>query len=418
VRLIVAVLTVLASACSPASIPTTTEAPSASSEPFVDEIATTIVVPTPTNAPWSELPNPPWSGEFLVADQVDVVLLDSWEKAANRGYCALLAPRALGADTEMAVARTAGFTAELEWFIAWDNPAGPGMTANSDLCEDCGRSAFGIHGSDQLRNRGVGVKWNDGSGLNHAPQGSYDDGHERVGASLSVAGQPCSYRVWSSLGVAHLDWFIDQLRFVEGHYSEPIKIGPPVSSTVESLGAAPWSAPPLLESEVDELLLNRWAEAPASGDCPLLAFAGLGDGADEPTIRLARFGGWGVAWDSPTGPGHYNTSEPCSDCGRGVIGLSGGSGGVSINPEAAPNHVEWDDGSTAIFGYDGLLYNLLPLERIDIRDPKTGDPTTPPIHAWIQTADNPQCAYEVWTHLGNEHLLQLFDQLRYVATER
>ena len=70
-----------------------------------------------------------------------------------------------------------------------------------------------------------------------------------------------------------------------------------------------------------------------------------------------------------------------------------------------------------MFGYEGLLYNQLPLDLIDVRDPKTGDPTTPPIHAWIQPADNPECRYELWTHLGEEHLLDLFRQLRYVMIQ-
>ena len=404
----VAALAVLTAACSPATFPTTTEAPTTSSEPLVEAISTTTVAPV--------LPDPPWSGEFLVADQVDVVLLDSWDEAANRGYCALLAPRALGAGNEGAVARTAGFTAELEWFVAWDNPGGPGMTGNSELCEDCGRSAFGVLGSSQFKGA-HGRRWSDGSGLAEAQQGAYEDGHTRVLANLAVAGQPCSYQVWSSLGLEHLNWFVDQLRFVEGYYSEPIQISSQGSSTVESLGVAPWSAPRLPESEIDQLLVNRWVESPTSRDCPLLALAGLGDGADEATIRPASFGGWGVAWDNPTGPGHDNQNEPCSECGRGVIGLSGGNGGSAINPKAAPNQVEWDDGSTAIFGYEGLLYNQLPLDRIDIRDPNTGDPTTPPIHSWVTPADYPGCVYELWTHLGEDHLLQLFDQLRYVAIE-
>lgn len=397
-------------------------------DPAVTEPSSTTITdaPTTTETPdealpttplVSTLPDPPWSGEFLATDDVDAVLLDSWHEAANRGYCALLAPRALGPDGEGAVARTAGFTAGLEWFIAWDNPAGPGMTGNSQLCEDCGRSAFGIQGSAQLRTQPTSVKWNDGSGLTHGRQGSYEDGHERVRADLKVVGQPCSYAVWSSLGVDHLNWFVDQLRFVEGHYSEPVEIGSPGSTTVRSLGVAPWSAPHLRESDVDRLLLNRWAESSASQACPLLALAGLGDDAHEATIRQARFGGWGVAWDNPAGPGHDNQNEPCSDCGRGVIGLSGGRGGVNINPEATPHRVEWDDGSTAVFGYEGLLYNQLPLDLIDVRDPKTGDPTTPPIHAWIQPADNPECRYELWTHLGEEHLLDLFRQLRYVMIQ-
>ncbi len=75
------------------------------------------------------------------------MLLDAWSGSANRGYCSLLAPASLGPEGSEATPRVAGFTPELDWSVAWDNPAGPGMTGSSELCEDCGRSAFGILGS-------------------------------------------------------------------------------------------------------------------------------------------------------------------------------------------------------------------------------------------------------------------------------
>lgn len=395
--------------------------------PVVDTTPTTLIGSTETteaasttlseaSAALDGLPPAPWSGAKLDPANVDVLLLDAWSQAGNKGYCSLLAPVELGPDGENAVPRLAGFTPHLDWFIAWDNPDGPGMTGSSELCEDCGRSAFGIHGVDLLKD-GAEARWSDGSGMTIHPQdGQYADGHQRVLANIVVAGQPCFYQAWSSIGREHLLWFVDQLRFVDGYYSEPIEANVSGDVTVISLGDPPWIAPPLQETDVDLLLLQRWEETSGGGgQCPLLALADLGPGNDQSEIRTARFGGWGVAWDNPEGPGHDGFNEPCSDCGRGVVGLSGGRGSPDSAPQGRPFRAEWEDGSYALYGYEGNLYNQLPPDRIDARDQVTGEPTTPPLHAWLQTADQPTCLYEIWTHLGDDHLHYLFTQLRYVT---
>ncbi len=369
-------------------------------------------------APNLELPPAPWAGLKLPSADVDTLLLDTWLQSANHGYCSLLAPVSFGPDGENAVPRRAGFTHD-DWSVAWDNPDGPGMTGSSEACDDCGRSAFGILGSSGLDDDRLGARWSDGSGmeLHRSDFHVYADGHNRVLANLAVAGQPCSYSAFSSLGEEHLLWFVDQLRFVDGYYSEPIEPGF-VGVSVTNAGDPPWAEPPLKTEDVDALLLERWDEAADRfGDgveCPLMALADLGGDADEATIRTARFGGWGVAWDNPDGPGHDGFNGDCSDCGRGVVGLSGGDGGPASIPSERPYRVEWNDGSYAAYGYDGHLYNQLPPDRIETRDPQTGEITTPPLHAYLAIADQPWCTYELWTHLGTDHIHYLFEQLRYV----
>ena len=266
---------------------------------------------------------------------------------------------------------------------------------------------------------GQSVRWNDGSGMDIHPQDdSYADGHKRVLGNLSLAGQPCAYQVWSSFGEEHLLWFVDQLRFVEGHFSEPIEIGP-VEVVVTQSGDPPWDGSPLDPADVDGLLLESWEQAktgiPDGGECPLMAFADMGDDLDNAVIRTARMSSWTVAWDNPDGPGHDGQNFACSDCGRGVVALGGGRGNIDTFQSAFPNRVEWSDGSFATYGYERNLYNQLPLDRIDMRDPNTGDPVTPRLHAWLQISDWPDCLYELWTHLGEDHLLYLIGQLRYVS---
>lgn len=378
---------------------------------------TTSLPRAPSGAGLVDLPDAPWAQGFLTPDRVDSTLLDAWSNAANRGYCALLAPASLGPEGSEAITRVAGFTPESNWSVAWDNPTGPGMTGSSELCEDCGRSAFGIRGSDLL-NDGTEPTWSDGSGVTLHPQdGQYADGHKRVLANLVVSGQPCLYQVWSSLGETHLEWLIDQLRFVDGYYSEPIEAGFGQVEVVE-LGRPGWTGPPLPADAVEPLLIDRWEQATERSqnrECPLLALDDLGPGNEQALIRTANFGEWGVAWDNPTGPGHDGRNRPCSDCGRGVVGLSGGRGSLEVAPPARPYRAEWDDGSQGIFGYEGNLHNQLPADRIDLRDPVTGDPVTPRLHAWFEIADERGCVYELWTHLGQDHLHYLFTRLRYVT---
>lgn len=392
-------------------------------------VATTAVESSSTSVPTTslpqersetglgDLPDAPWSQDFLTPDSVNPVLLDAWSSAANRGYCSLLAPASLGSEGSEAKPSVAGFTPELDWSIAWDNPSGPGMAGTSELCEDCGRSAFGVQGSELL-NDGAEPTWSDGSGVTlHPQEGQYADGHRRVLANLVVAGQPCLYQVWSSFGEAHLEWFIDQLRFVDGYYSEPIEAGFDEVEVVQ-MGSPAWTGPPLPAEAVEPLLIERWeqeAEGSQNRECPLLVLDDLGPGNEQAHIRTADFGGWGVAWDNPNGPGHDGRNQPCSDCGRGAVGLSGGRGSIEVAPPARPYRAEWDDGSQAIFGYEGNLHNQLPADRIDLRDPITGDPATPRLHAWLEIADEQDCIYELWTHLGQDHLHYLFTQLRYVT---
>ena len=417
-RPILGVLLMVLAACTTSAITTTSVGveSSVSSGPVttaisaeeIDAVSTTTIL---------DLPLAPWSGGTLTPADVDLLLLDAWSEAANRGYCSLLAPASLGPEGENAVPRRAGFTPDEDWHVAWDNADGPGMTGDSEGCDDCGRSAFGVHGTTLL-NDGISARWSDGSGMEVLPSDFqvYTDGHQRVLANLVVTGQPCLYQVWSSLGEEHLVWFVNQLRFVESYYSEPFEPRRIGEATVIGLGDPPWEAPPLQEAEVDPLLLQRWEEASdRGGQCPLLALSDLGPGNGEAEIRTARFGGWGVAWDNPDGPGHDGTNEPCSDCGRGVVGLSGGRGSPDTIPQGRPFRAEWEDSSYAVYGYEGNLYNQLPLDRIDMRDQVTGELTTPPLHAWIQIADQPDCLYQIWTHLGEDHLHYLFAQLRYVT---
>lgn len=145
-------------------------------------------------------PPAPWSAEPLSAEQVPAVFRQQWLRAENRVSCALVAPASLGAGNG-AVPRAATFSGG--WGIAYDLP---GL-----------RSAFGVAGAgvsasgpsypDWPRSR----RWSDGSSVGYGPEGG--TGPNQL-AYLKIHGQGCLYNIWSRLSVEHLEYLLEQLRFV------------------------------------------------------------------------------------------------------------------------------------------------------------------------------------------------------------
>lgn len=393
------------------------------------EASTTTLGPLPEEGASSstspvELESAPWSGSFLDVDQAEPLLVEAWSESLTRHTCSLIAPADLGAEGVDAVPRSARSPPGEEVFVAWDNPDGPGMTGDSQLCENCGRSAFGISllgrmPEFELESRvqalgPFGSTWADGSQLWFEPKSEaredYADGHHRVFGNLLVGHENCLYHVWSSLGEDHLMWFVDQLRLVEGHVAEFAGESPP---TLEiDGGPPPWNAVPLTDRDVEPLLLERWDET--GRHCPLLTFADMGPELEDATIRTANIDGYGVAWDTPSGYGHDGFGQPCSDCGRGAAGLTGRRADERYSRVDWAFRVVWSDGSFAEYGSPELAKGVAE-EELRVPDANTGDPATFALHAFIAVADQPECGYEVWTHHGKDHLHYLFTQLRYVT---
>lgn len=143
-------------------------------------------------------PPAPWSKASISAPPIYAA---AWQSAENRATCRLVAPLALG-EGAGATARAATFSGG--WAVAYDNG---GM-----------RSAFGVAGTganatdsiyrDWPRTR----RWSDGSTVGYGPEGG--TGPNQL-AYLRIAGQRCLYNVWSRLGITHLEYLLDQLRFVD-----------------------------------------------------------------------------------------------------------------------------------------------------------------------------------------------------------
>lgn len=151
-----------------------------------------------------------------------------------------------------------------------------------------------------------------------------------------------------------------------------------------ALPSAPWSQPPLAPDEVPPAYLTARGEAENREWCALLAFRDPPAGGSdvEPTVRTAQFGGgWGVAYDLPGL--------------RSAFGVAGT--GVEPGPDTYdgwPYRALWRDGSRAGYGPEGG--------------------SGPKQLAYLRV-EGQRCLYNVWSHLGREHLEALLEELRFVA---
>ena len=144
----------------------------------------------------------PWRGEPLSRADVPPVYMTQWQKAENKGTCALVAPRSIGAAGASGVPRAATFSGG--WAVAYDLP---------DL-----RSAFGVAGAGVKAGDPSYDSWPyaydfpDGSKVEYGPEGG--TGPNQL-AYVRIQGQDCLYNVWSRLGREHLELLIRELRLVQ-----------------------------------------------------------------------------------------------------------------------------------------------------------------------------------------------------------
>ncbi len=358
----------IASTTVPESIPPTTSIPGTTSS---TEATVESTVPSGDEAPWVR-------DALAVADVPDV-LVEEWQRAENHLWCSALFPS--GFDAGGATLRRAEFGGG--WAVAWDLPelrsafgvAGVGLPAWADI---------GIRMPNTLR-YGDQVVGYGGEG--------FDDGAVQRLAEFSVPGQLCAYQVWSNLGDEHLLSLVDALRLVDGLEAAPIEIS---ETQTQDLGTAPWSADPVPYP-------TSWP-APASETVTLVLTDGVPGDAQ---IRTTTTPMWSLAWDAPSGPGHDALNYSCSDCGRGVVGITVSS--FATPPDGTPGF-RWDDGSAGFIlprvGDPGV-----PIDRLLFRAPGSDElvPGAPRIDIYIPGYS---VVVSVWSHLGIDSLFELVDGLR------
>lgn len=158
------------------------------------------------------------------------------------------------------------------------------------------------------------------------------------------------------------------------------------TSIQEGGAATPWVGELMAQSQAPDPLVTAWNAADNRTWCSALAIA-------DPSItqgytaREAEFGGgWGVAWDAP-------------DL-RSAFGVAGV--GLAPEPDTAsrwPGVVTYPDGS--MLGYGG--------EGFEAGNPKRlGELVIP----------GEGCVHQIWSELGDEHLVSVVASLRFVEGMR
>ena len=170
--------------------------------------------------------------------------------------------------------------------------------------------------------------------------------------------------------------------------TDPITTAPTVTSIptattepIESVGpVAPWGREKLTRSSVAPVLVEEWQLAENQLWCSGLFPTGFDFG--DATVRRAEFsGGWALAWDLPglrSAFGIAGTGSPAWD-------------GIGVRQ---PNTIAY---SEQVVGYGGEGFDDAAQQRL------------------AEFAIPGQlCGYQVWSNLGDEHLLALVDSLRLV----
>ncbi len=155
----------------------------------------------------------------------------------------------------------------------------------------------------------------------------------------------------------------------------------------------PWAGEPLAAADVPRVFRDEHRKAANRDTCPLLVPTVVAAAARP---RRASFhGGWAVAYDKKGAPGTRPSGEPCASCGRSAFGVAGTGVDKGGGP-AWPKEIVWSDGSRAGYGPEGGQ--------------------GPKVLAYLELSDA-GCLYNVWSALGEEHLVKLIEGLRRVRTD-
>ena len=159
-------------------------------------------------------PAPPWAAPGMARDAVPAPYLAAWGRARNRAGCALLFPLDGGPGMAGATPSDQKTPDDHGWDVF--------LTGQAGTVE-----VLGLFGRDSTLKAGPATpvftrSWADGSVARYAAEagnaapGTFDPDATAVEAVLTVPGQSCAYRIYDSLGRAHLEAIFDRLRLMRG----------------------------------------------------------------------------------------------------------------------------------------------------------------------------------------------------------
>lgn len=155
-----------------------------------------------------------------------------------------------------------------------------------------------------------------------------------------------------------------------------------------------WAGARLAPSNVPEVFTKAWRRARNHARCALLVPSTLAEGEGGSPRGEPNAHGWSVAYDLPSGPGAARDGTTCTTCGRSAFGIRG----VAVEVAARfPLRRSWSDGSQADYGREGGDDSSVPRPYV--------------AHLHVEGQD---CTYELWSHLGRDHLEHLMEHLQMV----
>lgn len=168
----------------------------------------------------------------------------------------------------------------------------------------------------------------------------------------------------------------------------------PADTVPATLTDPPWTGEAVAQETAPQVLTETWTSAENKRWCSALVPTDLGAAAGAATPRAAVFaGGWGIAWDLPSGPGQTADGEDCADCGRSAFGIAGTATVRDAQLVASQqNAMVWSDGSVASV------------------DAPAAQSARRRVATVVVAGEG--CAYEVWSNLGDAHLRLLITSLR------
>jgi hypothetical protein len=164
-------------------------------------------------------------------------------------------------------------------------------------------------------------------------------------------------------------------------------------ATLGDLPPAPWSGKALSPDAAPKPVVRAWRKAENRDRCAPVAPRHLGSGKGA-TPRVSELhGGWSVEFDKPGAAGIKADGTPCADCGRAAFGIAG----TAMSPD------QLTEGSANPTFRDGSFADIQSA-------PKEQGATA----ATLAIAGQ-DCVYQVWSFLGQKHVDQMVEDLRFVA---
>ncbi|MGE0788581.1 MAG: hypothetical protein AB7S26_23120 [Sandaracinaceae bacterium] len=169
------------------------------------------------------------------------------------------------------------------------------------------------------------------------------------------------------------------------------------AATRSDLPSAPWATPPIASEAAPGAVLAAWRDAENRSVCaPIAPIAtGAADGAEARVSTLIE-GGWAVEFDRRGMPGMSERGAECRRCGRGVFGVAG----TRMSPDELVMEESADESGPTFA--DG--------SQLVVDPPADGES----IASATLTVRGQGCVYQVWSHLGEEHVRELVSALRVV----